>query len=79
MFPDELQDMAVCNATEGRLSMMDEFDSRTPNETRRCFGVSGLVYLCRASSSDCEPFLGNGDKSSADGYLYKRNRMFSHK
>ena len=71
MFPDELDDPQVCQMAE------EEFENTgaTPRQNRTCFGISGLVYVCRASTSSCEPFLGNGIKTTEDGYLYKRNRM----
>ena len=77
MFQEELMDVAVCNASEFSVGTNAIFAGQTPLDNRECFGVSGLVYLCRANTSDCEPFLGNGDKNDEDGYLYKRNRKFS--
>ena len=71
MFPAELDDPEVCNEAE------EEFAGLTPQQQRKCFGISGLVYICRANTSSCEPFLGNGNKTTADGYLYKRNRALS--
>ena len=79
MFERELEDVAVCNAAEilfDRGIAVNPFEGQTPQQNRSCFGVSGLVYLCRANASNCEPFLGDRDKNSNDGYLYKRNRTF---
>ena len=77
MFEEELNDVAVCNAAEtlykGGMTIIP-FEGLTPQQNRSCFGASGLVYLCRANTNSREPFLGNGDKTTEDGYLYKRNR-----
>ena len=77
MFEQELNDMAVCDAAEILFDLtiaVFPFGGQTPEQNRSCFGVSGLVYLCRANTNNCEPFLGNGDKTTPDGFLYKRNR-----
>lgn len=78
MFPDELQDVQVCNSAEFIFDVKSAtstpvYPGQIPAETRQCFSLSGLVYICRADDSSCVPFLGNGDANTEDGYLYKRN------